>query len=426
MKHSSLTPTTPAVADKPEDRKAPESPGVSLDSPAALCRVLVVDDHPYIRRAIKNALLALGVAEVDEAGDGATAVAKCAGPEPAFDLIFCDLHMPGRDGIEMLRELAALGSRACIVLVSGMDAGILASAVNFAKSHGLRVIGQASKPVSARQIKDFLDAALHADGIRKAAPQAQPIDDADIRRGLADAEFFVVYQPKVSVLTREMNGVEALIRWRHPRYGLVSPLAFISVAEETSTIDLLTEYVLSNALAAQARWRKLGLDIHIAVNISTKSMVRLDLPDRLAATVAWAGARAEQVVLEVTESRLVDDLSAFLDIATRLRMKGFRLAIDDFGTGFSTLEQLSRLPVSELKIDRAFVAGTPDNPRTRAILEASVVLARNLNLKTICEGAETKAEWDLVGGLGADSVQGYYVAKPMDAEVLVGWYGSWK
>ena len=152
----------------------------------------------------------------------------------------------------------------------------------------------------------------------------------------------------------------------------------------------------------------------------------LDMPDHLARIVSMLGGNPAAVTLEVTESCLVDDLSAFLDIATRLRLKGFRLAIDDFGTGFATLEQLSRLPVSELKVDREFVAGAPDNDRTRAILEASLQLARSLNLTTICEGVETRAEWNLAADLGADCIQGFYIAKPMAAGELVGWFNSWR
>ncbi|MHB1205858.1 MAG: EAL domain-containing response regulator [Rhodospirillaceae bacterium] len=390
------------------------------------CHVLVVDDHPYVRSSLKNTLLMLGAHSVAEAVDGDDALAHLRQSRTPFDLIICDLQMPGRDGIETLRELAASGSRACIVLMSGEDAGILTASANLAKSHGLRIIGYVIKPVLAEHLKQFLVTAMMPEAAQQASRPAQPIDDADIRRGLAADEFFAVFQPKVTIASRALEGVEALIRWRHPRFGLVNPLAFITVAETTDTIDLLTDLVLSRALEAQALWKCEGQDIDIAVNISTKSMMRLDLPDRLAATVARFGGRPTRVLLEVTESRVVDDLPTFLDIATRLRLKGFRLAIDDFGTGFSTLEQLSRLPVSELKIDRAFVAGTPDNPRTRAILEASLVLARSLNLTTVCEGAETAAEWDLAGRLGADGVQGYFVAKPMEAGDLAAWYRSWR
>jgi EAL domain-containing protein (putative c-di-GMP-specific phosphodiesterase class I) len=119
-------------------------------------------------------------------------------------------------------------------------------------------------------------------------------------------------------------------------------------------------------------------------------------------------------------------MAAFLETATRLRLMGFKLSIDDFGTGFSTMEQVSRLPVSELKIDRAFVAGTPTNPRTRHILQASLQLGHSLNLSCVCEGVETREEWELVHTLGADTVQGYFVAKPMDMVTLIGWLAKWE
>ncbi|MEN3974908.1 EAL domain-containing response regulator [Emcibacter sp. SYSU 3D8] len=389
-------------------------------------RVLVVDDNAFVRISIRNILLDAGADYVEEARDGDEALAKVSGDLP-FDLIFCDLQMPGRDGIETLRGLAGFDTQACIVLMSGEDRNILAAAGRLAKSHGLRILGNVTKPIPAEAVREFLAAAnavVHAP--RKRPGGTTRISDDDIRRGLAEREFYVDFQPEVGIADGRIWGSEALVRWRHPEHGLVSPMSFIGVAEQSDTIDLLTDFVLGKALEAQTLWRTQGQDIHVAINISAHSMVNLDMPDHLARIVTMLGGSPAAVTLEVTESCLVDDLSAFLDIATRLRLKGFRLAIDDFGTGFATLEQLSRLPVSELKIDREFVAGAPDNERTRAILEASLQLARSLSLTTICEGVETQAEWNLAADLGADCIQGFYIAKPMAAGELVGWFNAWQ
>jgi EAL domain-containing protein (putative c-di-GMP-specific phosphodiesterase class I) len=187
----------------------------------------------------------------------------------------------------------------------------------------------------------------------------------------------------------------------------------------------LTDVVMQRAIVGHHRLRDAGYEIPIAVNLSTRSMSDLDLADRLQKSVVEGKASPAGFVFEVTESRLADSMAAFLETATRLRLMGFKLSIDDFGTGFSTMEQVSRLPVSELKIDRAFVAGTPTNPRTRHILEASLQLGHSLNLKCVCEGVETRAEWELVHTLGADTVQGYFVAKPMEMGVLIPWIADW-
>jgi len=387
---------------------------------------LVVDDHPFVRLALKNTLLQQGVESVIEAADGDDALAKINANQTAFDLIFCDLQMPGRDGIETLRAFAELGIRACIVLMSGEDASILASAVTLAHSHGLRLLGHAAKPITAEQIRYFLAAADTADVPKRKESTLETIEDIDIRRGILHKEFFVEFQPKVSVKNRDLRGVEALVRWRHPHHGLIPPITFIDVAEQSSTIDLLTDYVLIRAIEAQKLWASQGVNVDIAVNLSTCSMARLNIPDRFAGIVTSLEGNPATILFEVTESRLVDDLATFLETATRLRLKGFRLSIDDFGTGYSTLEQLSRLPVSELKIDRAFVAGTPENARTRTILRASIILAQSLHLTTICEGAETETEWNLVRDLGADCVQGYYVARPMPPGEILNWYNSWR
>ncbi len=329
--------------------------------------------------------------------------------------------MPGIDGIETIRAIADISADAAIVLMSGEDPGILQAAEGLARAHGLTTLGHIAKPISAEGVHGVLHRGADLRIAPKVSHRAAPITDADLRVGLRDGQFGVLFQPKIKVQTGELSAVEALVRWRHPQGGIISPVQFISVAEETDFIDDLTFFVFAQALAAQAKWREAGRHISVAVNLSTRSMSRLDLADRLAGIAKQAGAHPGSVVFEITESRVADNLGSLLDNSARLRLKGFQLSIDDFGTGFSTLEQLGRLPFGELKVDRAFVAGTPDDSRKRAILEASLALAQNLGLRSVCEGVETEAEWNLAKNLGADYIQGYYVAKPMGAEELVSW-----
>jgi EAL domain-containing protein (putative c-di-GMP-specific phosphodiesterase class I)/AmiR/NasT family two-component response regulator len=388
-------------------------------------RALVIDDDDLVRRSLTRLLTSMQV-EVSQAGDGFAAVQAIESNAP-FDVIFCDLQMPGRDGVQTLRDLAERKVASGLVLLSGHAADIVVSAANTAKHHGLNVLGHLQKPFDRDKIKILLEAASkpQAAVARGVEIRRQPLTKEDLRQGLEAKEFTIVLQPKVNPSTGIIDGSEALVRWTHSKHGMISPVEFIPLAEESELIDELTEAVMDRAVAGYNLIRKAGFAFPIAVNLSTRSMSRLDLADRLLQMVKEGGATSDGFIFEVTESRLADNITAFMETATRLRLMGFKLSIDDFGTGFSTMEQVGRLPVSELKIDRAFVAGTPNNPTTRHILEASLQLGRSLSLKCVCEGVETEEEWDLVRRLGADTVQGYFIAKPMDTHTFVGWVREW-
>jgi len=388
-------------------------------------RALVIDDDDLVRRTLARILVSLQV-DVTQAEDGFAAIDQIETSPTPFDVIFCDLQMPGRDGIQTLRDLADRNVTSGLILLSGHTTDIVASAENTARHHDLNVLGHLYKPFDRAKINVLLEAASRSRHMRRTTSTREPLTAADIRQGLAANEFELAFQPKVNPLTGGVDGVEALVRWAHGRYGPIPPVDFISLAEDTALIDPLTDIVMQRAIAGYHYLRDARLDIPIAVNLSTRSMTHLDLADRLRTSVMDGKASPAGFIFEVTESRLADSMTAFLETATRLRLMGFKLSIDDFGTGFSTMEQVSRLPVSELKIDRAFVAGAPDNPRTRHILEASLQLGHSLNLKCVCEGVETQDEWALVHRLGADAVQGYFVAKPMGLAMLKSWITEWK
>ena len=388
-------------------------------------RTLIVDDNPLMRDTLRSILESLG-AHVTDAADGNLGISRLDEALLPFELIVCDLRMPNRDGIQFLRALAERDIRAGIILISGHQTEVLSAAANIGRRHALNIIGHLKKPFGRSDLRELLHGFAARDD-RPVAPRIDtPVDEADIRRGLAAGEITVVFQPKVDCTSYEIVGAEALIRWHHSRLGPIPPGIFVPVAEANSLIDTLTEFVLGEALSLHL---KLGLDgppVPIAVNLSTRSMDRLDFADRLAAIVNSRGATPSAITFEVTESRLADNTASLIETCARLRLMGFKLAIDDFGTGFSTLEQLRLLPVSELKIDRAFVGGAPADSRARSILEASLVLGAKLGLACVCEGVETRAEWDLIRSLGHHIGQGYFIARPMPATDLIAWMGTWR
>lgn len=239
-------------------------------------------------------------------------------------------------------------------------------------------------------------------------------------------ELFNVYQPQVELATGQVAGVETLVRWQHPEDGLVGPEHFIPLAEEHHLIDDLTRSMLGHALLQARAWTEAGLRLHVGVNISMDNLGALDFPDFVARALVTAGVPPEQLVLEVTESRLMTNALSALDILTRLRLKHIGLSIDDFGTGHSSLAQLRDIPFDELKLDKGFVHGAHHDISNRAILEANLGMARQLGMRSVAEGVEDRADWDLLQRMRCDLAQGYFISRPMAGSEIPGWIAQWE
>jgi diguanylate cyclase (GGDEF)-like protein len=239
---------------------------------------------------------------------------------------------------------------------------------------------------------------------------------AELRRGIANDELLVHFQPKLPLREGMTAGVEALVRWNHPRLGCLGPDRFISLAEQTGLIKLLTISVLENALRVCKQWSSAGLDAHFAVNLSARSLLDGELPAIVAGLLNRFGLPGSALVLEITESRIVADLARARTALDELRGTGVKIAIDDFGTGFSSLSQLQQLPIDEIKIDRSFVLGMQRDGNDAVMVRLIVELARNLGLSVTAEGVETAAVEQALRELGCDFAQGYHVGRPMPAD----------
>ena len=251
---------------------------------------------------------------------------------------------------------------------------------------------------------------------------------AELRHAIDADQLVLHYQPKVNIAAGQVIEVEALVRWQHPQYDLMSPDDFIPLAERTGLIKPLTIWVLTRALRQHAEWQKAGLDIGVSVNMSAHGLLDLELPDLVAGLLASHGVSPDRLILEITETTIMVDQERALQILTRLADMGVRLSIDDFGTGYSSLSYLSKLPVKEIKIDKSFVMDMIDNPKHAMIVRATIDLAHNLDLEVIGEGTCSEDVLEQLQQLGCDAAQGDYISKPLSAADLEQWSQSsgWK
>ncbi|MDP1899901.1 MAG: EAL domain-containing protein [Rubrivivax sp.] len=392
---------------------------------AALPGVLLVDDDAFQLQLLQRQLTALGVAPVQACDSGAQALGWLQGRDSSALLLLLDMNMPDMDGVEFMRQLVERRYAGTLALVSGADERVLETAAKLAAAYKLNVLSHLHKPVPSDMLRALVER-WHAFIPARARQGATTYGARAVERAIRGGELLLHYQPKVSLVDGALLGVEALVRWQHPEDGLRYPDSFIAVAEANGLIDALTRSVLSQALAQARRWRDSGLALRVAVNTSMDNLERLDFSEFVLAETARHGVPTTDLVLELTESRLMHDARTPMDVLTRLRLKHVGLSIDDFGTGHSSLAQLRDLPFNELKIDRGFVHGSREQATQRAIFSASLEMAHQLGLVAVAEGVEDRADWDFVRAAGCDVAQGYFVARPMPAEALPEWAAQWR
>ena len=326
-------------------------------------------------------------------------------------VVLLDLQMPGCDGIEMLHVLANAKCRAKIVLMSGFDARVMTLACGIGRDLGLDMGQPLQKPFRPAELRQVL-ASLRSNTLQ--------VDAAKLQAAIENDELELFYQPLLTLKTRQTIGFEALVRWRHPEFGIVMPDSFIGIAEREGLIARLTERVLELAATQVSTWRKQAIDTFVSVNVSAANIVT-SLPDELVCLCARHEIPPRLLRLELTETAAMGNHSLMLEVLTRVRLKGFQLAIDDFGTGYSSLVQLHRLPFTELKIDQSFVRGMANSEEARVIVGAIINLGRSLRLELVAEGIETEELLQRLIEMGCQTGQGYFFSRPMPASEVVDW-----
>jgi EAL domain-containing protein (putative c-di-GMP-specific phosphodiesterase class I)/FixJ family two-component response regulator len=388
-----------------------------------LINIFVLDDDPFMLKLLDRMLAKLGYGRVSCFDSGAAVLAACETPDCIPDVILLDINMPSMDGIEFVRHLAERCFIGTLILISGEDERMLAATNKLVRSHRLSVLGTLRKPFTLEGLSALLDKwAPHV--VSKPCAASLSYDAEAVHAAIANGELINYYQPKVAVATGEVVGVETLVRWQHPLDGLVLPDSFIPVAEAHGLTSKLTRVVLKEALLQSKIWQAEGLYLRVAVNVSMDDLADVDFADFVATEAS--GLPPQSLILEVTESSLIQNFSAVLDVCARLHMKRFCLSIDDFGTGHSSLVQLHDLPFDELKIAQIFTHNACRDARQQAIFKSSLDLALQLGMEVVAEGVENANDWAYLRTTQCHIAQGYFIARPMPAAALPGWIDEWQ
>ena len=243
----------------------------------------------------------------------------------------------------------------------------------------------------------------------------------DLRDAISNNGLELYYQPKMDLRSGVVTGVEALLRWDHPEYGMVPPDRVIPIAERLGLSQALTNWVISSALVQAAQWRTEGIELNIAVNLSMYDLQDSRLPERVQTAIDTSAIPPEFVTLEITESAMMSDLTSAMSNILQIQEMGVSVSIDDFGTGFSSLAYLKKLPVKELKIDKSFVLNINDDENDALIVHSTIDLAHNLGLRVVAEGVENREIMEQLRLQGCDSIQGYYICRPLPPQKLYEW-----
>ncbi len=394
-----------------------------MDTPRLPLRVLTIDDQPIILRTLKVVLGGLGITSVDEVTTVDIAEERLTGGPP-YDLVICDLNLPGRDGIEFLRDKRAALASTAVILLSGEDERILQSVSAMGRAAGLNLLASLTKPATAAKISDALMRLEDVVPSRRKVEREVLPSPSQLSEMFSGAMLAMHYQPIVRLEDRALMGVEALLRGEHPELGDVRPQSIVQSADLQERAGEVTRFVLETAIADAGHMYADGMRINTCINLDGAAL-RQQLPDIVSDLAQRNGVPMASLTLEIAERAVHVDFVNALDVATRLRLKRCALSLDQFGSGSSSLAQLQDLPFTGLKIDRSIVTGCAARSAARSMIAACVGVARGFGMQTVAVGIEGAEDWEAVKKLGVDFAQGFHVADAMPASQIGDWAARW-
>ena len=374
-------------------------------------RLLVIDDEPLMASVVGKAARPLGF-DVITTDDPSDLRMHLRTWHPTA--IVLDLMMPGLDGFEMLGILKEEGSNARILIVSGSDLTVIEAARDVAIRNGLQIVGILAKPFEMEGLRGLLRAALS---------DSERVNEATLRHALVSGELHLEYQPQIDLHTQRPTGVEALLRWRHPRFGLVPPSAFLPLVEQQDLIAAMATWVIGTALDQKHFWRDEGLDLDMSINLTARDFAAADIGSVIENACAEHEMKVDGITLEITESAATVNPGRIAAVARRL--PGIRLSLDDLGTGYSSLLQLRQLPFSEVKIDQYFVKDCTASKENMIVVRAIVDLAHQLGHRVVGEGVESAEILQALIDANCDGAQGYWLSRALPGDVVPSWAAAW-
>lgn len=337
-----------------------------------------------------------------------------------INLLLLDLNMPEMDGIQFLRELAAINYRGFLVIMSGVAPRIISTVEELAKRLKLNYLGALLKPLDVKDFEVVLNKIGQAP-IKKAEDRQLKI--YEIIRAIKNEQLEVYYQPQINLHTNKVAGFEVLVRLDHPTLGIVSPNQFLEKIEHSDLMVHMTFIILRKAFRDWHGWGK--PNFKLAINVCPYTLQRQEFVDELMALIEEYQYPVAQLCIEITETTLADDGSNELQTLSRLNMRGIELALDDFGQDHASIERLQNLPINILKLDKSFFLEDKNRQGQVAIIESCLALAKRLHMSTVAEGIEQAEQWRLCSQLGCDIAQGYYISKPLQQQKVMDWIDHW-
>jgi EAL domain-containing protein (putative c-di-GMP-specific phosphodiesterase class I)/ActR/RegA family two-component response regulator len=387
---------------------------------------LVAEGDSSQRLSLVDMLGQLGASQITEVPDGHTAL-RCFQDSftPTVNVAIIDLALPGMDGLELIRNLAALNCCARVIVVAAQASSLLFSVETMAQAYGVDLLGTIAKPITAHKlealVENYVPPVLPAN--HKKGPT---FTFSEVGIGLQARQFEPFFQPKIELETGQVKGLETFARWRHPEHGILGPSSFMDALEQNNRIDFLDWSMIEKSVERCRQFHDQGIPISISINLAPETLAHPAFMQQIAACVGRHRVLPDYITFEMPESAVLTNDAGFLERLLRLRMLGYGLAIDDYGTGRSNLQLLARIPFSELKIDRSFVDGASKKRALGTVLSSCLGLARSLDRMSVAVGVETKQDWDFLQGLGCTYAQGYHIARPMAGEAFPGWLEDWR
>lgn len=382
-------------------------------------RALVIDDDPLFQIVISEGLRASGVAIVETANDGVEGLEALANTADDVDLIAVDLQMPNMTGVDVVRELARLGYRGSVIIISSEASNLRRSVENMAKLLSIDILGALGKPLDVDELNDL----IHTHRDNRQGENQRLLSRAQVTQAIENRDLIPYFQPKVNLKTRSVTGFEVLARHIENEAG-PAPMNYLDAIEKFGlSIDFLCAMIAQAAEQIDG-WESPYRSLKLSFNLTPLAVQDSGLPDRLLAAVVRAGLDPKSVTFEITENHLLECTAASLEVLSLMRLYGFDLSIDDFGTGATSIEQLRTFPFTELKIDGRFMMASETDDFSRLTVETSAKLASMLGMTVVAEGVETPSAILFARRSGADEAQGFHFARPMSAKQTHAWLKS--